>query len=548
MSLRSEEALEAPPALWTQVEGNLSDFALHERPTAELLVAGIEKAGREGRIHAWRGSSRTRYFEASEQSDGSYLTCCPAHDDHNPSFVASDAEDENGKPKLLVYCRSGCGQRELIEVLDDLGLWNCTPETIGQLKAESGVGKARPAPRVAKLRCDAIVPVPASAPPAPNYHPQLGPITKEWLYLDANREVVFFVCRFDPNPTWTANFASAPTGKVEKPDHKTFRPLSYCKFEDGSMCWAWVAPTSGIPLFLTCLLAEDPAAKVIVCEGEKAALAAMALMGGPVAVTWYGGAKAVHKAPWGSLSNRDVLVWPDHDAAGSKAGQAVINELRQVGCASIAVIDAAALAAVDPRNPDGPKRQPPPKWDAADGFSEWSGDLDRLAAEVDRAARQPETRVRVEVSPDNIGETVDRAEEVLRNSHLAIFQRAGFIVRAGQYTEKFADGRSQLVLSAHELSTAGLGETLERVIQFEQRDARRTGKGAKPVHAPELLLKTFLERGKLSGLKPLTGLYGHSIDTSQWNSARCPRLRRGDRHLLQAVRACSRHPRRPYRR
>jgi hypothetical protein len=282
--------------------------------------------------------------------------------------------------------------------------------------------------------------------------------------------------------------------------------LSYCKFEDGSMRWAWVAPTSGIPLFLTCLLAENPTAKVIVCEGEKAAGAALALMGGPIAVTWYGGAKAVHKAPWGSLSNRDVLVWPDHDAAGSKAGQAVINELRQVGCASIAVIDAAALAAVDPRNPDGPKRQPPPKWDAADAFSEWSGDLGRLAAEVDRATRQLETRVRVEVSPDNIGETVDRAEEVSRNSHLAIFQRAGFIVRAGQYTEKFADGRSQLILSAHELSTAGLGETLERVIQFEQRDARRTGKGAKPVHAPELLLKTFLERGKLSGLKPLTGL------------------------------------------
>jgi hypothetical protein len=119
-----------------------------------LLVVGIEKAGRKRRIHAWRDKSRTRYFAPEEQSDGSWLTCCPAHDDHNPSFVASDAEDENGKPKLLVYCRSGCKQRELIKALDDLGLWNWAPEIIDQLKAEAGVGEARTAPR--RQRLDAM--------------------------------------------------------------------------------------------------------------------------------------------------------------------------------------------------------------------------------------------------------------------------------------------------------------------------------------------------------------------------------------------------------
>ncbi len=244
---------------------------------------------------------------------------------------------------------------------------------------------------------------------------------------------------------------------------------------------------------------------MIVCEGEKAAIAAQRLFPDRVATTWYSGAKAVRKAPWATLSGRDVLVWPDHDDAGSKAAQAVLNELRLVGCATIAVIDAAALAAVDPLNPDGAKRPPPPKWDAADGLSEWS-DLARLALEADRASGLLQARVRVEVSPDNIGETVDRAEEVLRNSHLPIFKRAGFIVRVGQYAEILADEQKQLVLSAQELGSAGLGETLERVIQFEQHDARRKGNGTKPIHAPELLLKTFLERGKLSGLEPLTGV------------------------------------------
>jgi putative DNA primase/helicase len=501
------DLLENPPPLWAKLRGDdLSDFALHERPTAELLVAGIEQAGREGRIPAWRHKGRTRYFARDEQSDGSWLTCCPAHDDHNPSFVVSDAEGENGKPKLLVYCRSGCSQRELIEVLDELGLWRRLPGALDNLKAVVGTSAAKPAQKTTKKKSTAIVPVPADAPEAPGHHPQLGPIRVRYTYRNADGELVLHVCRFEPNPTWEANCAGAPKGEVEKPDHKTFRPLSFCKFEDGSTRWSWVAPETDIPLYRADKLAANPTAKVIVCEGEKAAQEAQRLFPDRVAITWLGGAKAVRKAPWIALARRDVLVWPDHDDAGSKAAQAVVNEVRLIGAASIAVVDVAALAAVDPRNPDGPKRQPPQKWDAANAVAEWWSDLARLAMEVDRASGRLEARVRIEASPDNIGETVDKAEEVLRNSHLPIFQRAGFIVRAGQYTEKFADRYIQLVLSAHELYSAGLGEVLERVIRFEQSDARRKGNGTKPVHAPELLLKTFLERGKLSGLNPLTGV------------------------------------------
>jgi hypothetical protein len=58
MSPRSEEAIAeqltsdlvvAPPPLWTQHLGdNLSDFGLHERSTAQLLVTGIAEVGAEG--------------------------------------------------------------------------------------------------------------------------------------------------------------------------------------------------------------------------------------------------------------------------------------------------------------------------------------------------------------------------------------------------------------------------------------------------------------------------------------------------------------------
>ena len=161
-----------------------------------------------------------------------------------------------------------------------------------------------------------------------------------------------YVCRFDPNPTWETKYAKAPKGKVEKPDHKTFRPISYHKFEDGTARWNWVAPKIGIPLYNADKLAANPTAKVIVCEGEKAADAAQELYPDCVAVTWVGGAKAVAKAPWKDLARRKVLVWPDHDEAGSAAAQAVVNELQLVGCDYIAVVDAKALASIDPMYPD----------------------------------------------------------------------------------------------------------------------------------------------------------------------------------------------------
>ncbi|MCI0601180.1 MAG: hypothetical protein L0Y60_17030 [Beijerinckiaceae bacterium] len=222
---------------------------------------------------------------------------------------------------------------------------------------------------------------------------------------------------------------------------------------------------------------------MIVCEGEKAAGAAQALFPYCVAVTWYRGAKAVGKAPWKALNKRDVLLWSDHDEAGSQASQAILSELRLVGCASIAVLDAEALAVINPLDPDGAKREPPQKWDAANALSEWK-DCARLRKEIAQNSNRLEDRVRVALSPDNISVTVDKAEEVLRNSSLPIFRRGGFIVRAGQYEEKSADGRTQQVLVAQNLNMAGLGEVLESVVRFEQYDARK--QGMKPVHAPDL--------------------------------------------------------------
>lgn len=45
--------------------------------------------------------------------------CCPAHDDTNPSFVASDADEGT----ILLYCYAGCTFEEMTEALRRRGLW-----------------------------------------------------------------------------------------------------------------------------------------------------------------------------------------------------------------------------------------------------------------------------------------------------------------------------------------------------------------------------------------------------------------------------------------
>ena len=53
--------------------------------------------------------------------DYKFIACCPAHDDRNPSFSATDVGG-----KILVKCFAGCSQEEVIGALRNLGLWHTT--------------------------------------------------------------------------------------------------------------------------------------------------------------------------------------------------------------------------------------------------------------------------------------------------------------------------------------------------------------------------------------------------------------------------------------
>lgn len=56
---------------------------------------------------------------AVRQSNKSWMTRCPAHDDRNPSLCITDGQDH----RILVHCFAGCTQAAVIDALRGRGLW-----------------------------------------------------------------------------------------------------------------------------------------------------------------------------------------------------------------------------------------------------------------------------------------------------------------------------------------------------------------------------------------------------------------------------------------
>src|SRR5262249_10262357 len=68
--------------------------------------------------------------------------------------------------------------------------------------------------------------------------------------------------------------------------------------------------------------------RVVVCEGEKAAVAARAL--GLTTTTSAGGSQAASKTDWGALAGKEVWIMPDNDAPGRKYADTVAGILAKL--------------------------------------------------------------------------------------------------------------------------------------------------------------------------------------------------------------------------
>jgi hypothetical protein len=180
-----------------------------------------------------------------------------------------------------------------------------------------------------------IVPVPDDAPPPDTRLPGLGRATQIWTYRDAAGKLLGYVCRFD-----------LPDGGKE------IRPLTWGSVGSGPPHWAWKQFAAPRPLYNCDQLAIRHSSPVLVVEGEKTADAAGRLFPDHVATTSPSGANAAHLANFTLLKGRNVVIWPDADAAGAKYASTFAEGARAAGTAQVTIVQL----------PDGL----PESWDLAD--------------------------------------------------------------------------------------------------------------------------------------------------------------------------------------
>lgn len=156
-----------------------------------------------------------------------------------------------------------------------------------------------------------------------------------WEYKNPEGELQFYVCRWD---------------KLN--ERKQFSPLSCWQTYAGKIKWEWKKPPIDPHPYHAYEAAQNPAAKILIVEGEKSADAAQLLLPADwIAVSWCGGASTAKKTNWGCLKDRFIWIWPDADEPGKKAAQQIKDILPQAQ-----IVDVSGF---------------PDKWDLADAGTDF---------------------------------------------------------------------------------------------------------------------------------------------------------------------------------
>ena len=196
-----------------------------------------------------------------------------------------------------------------------------TDQAIAQL---TGIGGSTVLPPPAKqatavdLGIEPVHEEEAGVPLPPDVHPELGPPSAVYRYLDAHGRTAFYVYRFDVD------------GKKET------RPLSWSTTKE---TWVWKYPPPPWPPY-----SHGPAdGDVLVVEGEKTADAAATMFPNHRVVTSASGSGQSGKSDWSSLKGRNVIISPDNDAPGRQYALAVAGHAAANGAASIEIIDNSVI-------------------------------------------------------------------------------------------------------------------------------------------------------------------------------------------------------------
>ncbi len=105
--------------------------------------------------------------------------------------------------------------------------------------------------------------------------------------------------------------------------------IKYAPYSKRGDLWYMKRPEGLMPLYLTKDRSEDK--PLLLCEGEKAAIAAEQIYAGQVACH-HGGCKGWDKTDWSSIYGRQVYIYPDNDEAGLVFAAEIGQHLKLNGC------------------------------------------------------------------------------------------------------------------------------------------------------------------------------------------------------------------------
>lgn len=105
--------------------------------------------------------------------------------------------------------------------------------------------------------------------------------------------------------------------------------IKYAPYSKRGDLWYMKRPEGLMPLYLTKDRSEDK--PLLLCEGEKAAIAAEQIYAGQVACH-HGGCKGWDKTDWSPIYGRQVYIYPDNDEAGLVFAAEIGQHLKANGC------------------------------------------------------------------------------------------------------------------------------------------------------------------------------------------------------------------------
>lgn len=238
--------------------------------------------------------------------DKGYLTCCPAHDDHNPSLqILEDSKYSHG---IAFHCFTGCDNKAIITALENLNLWE-------KYTATDKTGKA----------FEMVLPT------SNNDYPPINQDSILYCYKNQFNKPVFYIER------------AIVKGK------KTFKP--WCKFKDpeGTISWLSKFPTNykRIPYNLERL---GTLTKILIVEGEKTCDGAYELLRDRLPdwaiLTYQGGVNSFKNTDWTYLpKGATIVLWPDNDFTGKSnffKKDGLIDYLESLGYSRIRGVDVPA--------------------------------------------------------------------------------------------------------------------------------------------------------------------------------------------------------------